>query len=85
MFMIIVIIANFEVGIYLNRSDTRVGMSTEIMQPLKNESNSTFNSKLTFTTGKDFKLAVTFSSAYNDYPHNVSNWTSSAVGISLYQ
>lgn len=48
MFMLIAIIANFEVGIYLSRSDTRVGMSTEIMQPLSTESNSTFNSKLTF-------------------------------------
>ena len=37
------------------------------------------------TTGKNFKLAVTFSSAYSDYPHNVSNWTNSAVGVSIFK
>lgn len=28
---------------------------------------------------------MTFSSAYEDYPHSVANWTNSAVGISVYQ
>lgn len=59
-------------------------MSTEMMQPLSTESNSTYNSKLTFETGKNFKLAVTFSSAYADYPQNVANWTS-VIGISVFQ
>jgi hypothetical protein len=59
-------------------------MSTEMMQPLSTESNTTYNSKLNFETGKNFKLAVTFSSAYEDYPHDVANWTS-IVGISIFQ
>ena len=59
-------------------------MSTEMMQPLSTQSNSTYNSKLTFDSGKNFKLAVTFSSNYADYPQNISNWTS-VVGISVYQ
>lgn len=55
------------------------------MQPLSANSNSSFNSYLRFISGKDFKLAVTFSSAYQDYPHSVLNWTNSAVGISVFQ
>jgi hypothetical protein len=73
------------VGIYLKRSDTKIGMSTEMMQPLQANSNDTYNSEIHLTSGQNFKLGVTFSSAYNDYPHDITNWTNSAVGISVFQ
>ena len=81
----IIIIGAFEVSVYLDKDDARVGMSTGMMEPLEHDSNSTFNSRIHLTTGSNFKLAVTFSSAYADYPHNVSNWTNSAVGISIFK
>lgn len=56
-----------------------------MMQPLQANSNDTYNSEIHLTSGQNFKLGVTFSSAYNDYPHDITNWTNSAVGISVFQ
>lgn len=83
--MFVIIIVNFELGIYLNRSDTKVGMTTSVMQPTANLSNPHYNSNITLHTGSDFKLAVTFSSKYADFPHNVTSIVNSGVGISIFQ
>lgn len=83
--MFILIVVNFEVSIYLDRSDTKIGMTTSIMQPLAVNSNSTFNSNITLRTGSNFKLAVTFSSVNVDVPHNVSAYIASGVAISIFQ
>lgn len=80
----ILIVAYFEVGIYLTRSDTRIGMTTSIMQPLQSQSNDTYNSKISLNTGKDFKLAVTFSTAYHDYPHDVAIYTN-LISFTVFQ
>jgi hypothetical protein len=83
--MFILLVGAFEVLVYLDKDDSRVGMSTALMQPLQQGGNGTFNSRVYLTSGRNFKLAVTFSSAYEDYPHDVANWTSSSVGISVFQ
>lgn len=59
-------------------------MTTEMMQPLATQSNATYNSKIHLTTGTNFKLAVTFSTEFNDFPHDVANYTST-IGLSVFQ
>lgn len=83
--LFIILVVSFEVGIYLSRSDTKVGMTTSMMQPLSNQSTLGFNSNITLFTGANFKLATTFSSNYVDIPHNVSSFLASGVGISVFQ
>jgi hypothetical protein len=83
--MFILIVVNFELGVYFSRSDTKIGMTTSIMQPLQSESTSTYNSNITVTTGSDFKLAVTFSTEAEDIPHNVSSYLDNGLRISVFQ
>jgi hypothetical protein len=60
-------------------------MTTSIMKPLAIDSNPFFNSNIDLTTGAAFKLAVTFSTASMDTPHNISTYVNSGLTISIFQ
>ena len=81
--MFIIIVGVFEVSVYLDKDDHRIGMTTGLMQPLDHNQDGVYNSRIHLQTGKNFKLGVTFSTEYQDYPQDISNWT--AVGISVFQ
>ena len=49
--LFVVLIGIFQVSVYLNKTDTRIGMTTSLMQPVSIESNSTFNSQIRLITG----------------------------------
>lgn len=60
-------------------------MTTSMMQPLQVNSNPSYNSDISLTTGAQFKLGITFSSQSEDIPHNISDYITSGVGISIFQ
>lgn len=55
------------------------------MQPLANQSNGFYNSKINLQSGTNFKLAVTFSAYYTDYPHNISTYVNNGIGVDIFQ
>ena len=62
--MFIIIIANFEVAVYLDRSDEKQSISDEMMHPTNAEESGINNNQIRLTTGSNFRLGVTFSTEY---------------------
>lgn len=83
--MFIAIIISFELNVFLQLQDTKVGKTTYLMQPLESESTDVYNSKINLHSGTNFKLALTFSAYYTDYAHNVSSYINNGIGVDIFQ